>query len=265
MQEVQTYPAGTFCWADLATTDAAAAKAFYTRLFGWEASDMPDGDMIYTLLLLHGKEVAALYVLPEEQQAQNIPPHWLAYISVDDLEAVAANVPELGGTLLLPPNDQEAGHMAKVQDPTGAVFGLWQPGTQIGARLVNIPGAMVWNELMTSDMDRSSAFYTGLFGWTLEQSPNYTAFQNHGRYAGGMFPITAEMGELPSVWSVYFAVEDCDATVQQAEALGGSVVKPPTDIPDGGRFAVLQDPQGAVFMVMKMDGVDPPPGYNDSP
>lgn len=266
MQEVHKYPSGTFSWADLATTDAAAAKAFYTQLFGWEANDVPAGpDSVYTMLLLQGKEVAALYALPEEAQAQNIPAHWLTYISVDDLDAVAAKVPELGGTLVMPPTDiMESGRMAKVQDPTGAIVGLWQPGTHIGARLVNIPNSMSWTELMTNDMDKATSFYTGLFGWTAKKTffpIKYTSFHNNGREESGMMAIPKEMGEAPPAWSIYFAVADCDATVQQAEGMGASVVMKPRGIPGVGRIAVLQDPQGAVFTVAKLDKADPPPGY----
>lgn len=268
MQEVTRYPSGTFSWTDLATTDAAAAKEFYTRLFGWQAHDVPAGpDNVYTMLMLEGKEVAALYEMSAEQQAQGIPPYWLSYITVDDVDASAERASALGGSLRVPPFDVlESGRMAVVQDPTGASFALWQPYQQIGAKLVNIPGALCWNELATSDTERASAFYTSLFGWEATTSPAptgtlYTSFSNQGRMAGGMLQIAPEWGDMPSNWAVYFAVEDCDATVARAQELGGEVLMPTTDIAGTGRFAVLQDPQGASFMVIKMEVVDLPPGY----
>jgi hypothetical protein len=268
MQEVKRYPAGTFSWADLGTTDAAAAKQFYTRLFGWQAHDMPAGpEGVYVMLTLHDKEVAALYEMGAEHRPPDMPPHWNSYISVDDLDATTEKVASLGGTVLAPPMDvMEAGRMAMVQDPTGAVFALWQPRQHIGAKLVNMPGALSWNELLTTDTAKASAFYTALFGWETQTIPSpsgspYTTFSNQGRMAGGMLQIEPDWGEIPSSWTVYFAVEDCDATVELARELGGSPQMPPTDIPDVGRFAVLQDPQGAFFTVIKMNFADPPPGY----
>jgi hypothetical protein len=268
MQEVKRYPAGTFSWADLGTTDAAAAKQFYTRLFGWQAHDMPAGpEGVYVMLTLHDKEVAALYEMGAEHRPPDMPPHWNSYISVDDLDATTEKVASLGGTVLAPPMDvMEAGRMAMVQDPTGAVFALWQPRQHIGAKLVNMPGALSWNELLTTDTAKASAFYTALFGWETQTTPSpdgtpYTTFSNQGRMAGGMLQIGPDWGEIPSSWTVYFAVEDCDATVELARELGGAPQMPPTDIPDVGRFAVLQDPQGAFFTVIKMNFADPPPGY----
>lgn len=270
MQEVMRYPSGTFAWADLATTDTAAARQFYTQLFGWQAHDMPAGpDSVYTMLLLEGKEVAGLYEMAAEQKAQHIPPYWLSYVSVDDLDSMAAKAQSLNGTILLPPMDvMDAGRMALVQDPTGAIFGMWQPGQHIGAKLVNIPGTLCWNELATTSTDQAGAFYTALFGWQTSTSTSatgmpYIAFHNQGRMAAGMMQIAPEWGEMPPNWSVYFAVEDCDATVARARELGATIEMEPMEIPDTGRFAVVQDPQGAVFMVIKMYVADPPPGYTE--
>jgi hypothetical protein len=267
MQEVKQYPAGTFSWVDLATTDAAAAKAFYTRLFGWEAHDMPAGpEGTYTMLTLAGKYVAGLYEMGDEQRGQGIPPHWLSYVSVDDIDAATEKVSALGGTVLAGPMDvMEAGRMAMIQDPTGASFALWQAGQHIGAALVNIPGTFSWNELATTDTEKASAFYSGLFGWecTKDDMPTgpYYTFKNQGRMGGGMLQMTEEWGDMPSNWSVYFSVEDCDATVQQARELGGMNLMDPFEIPEVGRFAVMQDPQGAYFTVIKAYVIDPPPGY----
>jgi hypothetical protein len=268
MQEVKQYPAGTFSWVDLATTDAAAAKAFYTRLFGWEAQDMPAGpEGTYTMLSLAGKDVAGLYAMSDEQRAQGIPPHWLSYVSVADIDVATEKATTLGGTLLSAPFDvMESGRMALLQDPTGATFALWQAGQHIGAKLVNIPGTFSWNELATTDVERAGAFYSGLFGWEVKRDdmptgPYYT-FSNQGRMAGGMLQMTEEWGDIPPNWSVYFSVEDCDAAVKQVQELGGTPMMEPFDIPNVGRFAVVQDPQGAVFTVIQTHVADPPPGYD---
>jgi hypothetical protein len=270
MQEVTRYPPGTFSWVDLATTDAAAAKQFYCRLFGWEAHDEPAGpEGVYTMLKLAGRNVAALYEMNADMQAQGVPPHWLSYITVDDIAATTAKVAALGGTVLAEPFDvMEAGRMAVVQDSTGAMFALWQPGRHAGATLVNMPGAFSWNELATPDAAKAIEFYKGLFGWEAQTSemPSgpYTTLSNQGRMNGGMLQMTEEWGDMPPSWSVYFGVDDCDAAVALAQELGATVAVPAFDIPPVGRMAVLQDPQGAVFTVIKMDMVDPPPGYETS-
>jgi len=146
----------------------------------------------------------------------------------------------------------DAGRMAVVADPTGAVFNLWQAKNSIGAQLVNEPGTFSWNELLTPDVPKAAEFYNKLLGWTSGsvEGMEYTEFKLNGNsLAGAMNP---PMPGIPPVWTIYFATADTDATVAQAEKLGGSVMVPPTDIPPG-RFAVIADPQGAMFNVIKMN------------
>ena len=149
------------------------------------------------------------------------------------------------------------GRMAVVQDPTGAVFALWQAGTHSGAGIVNVPNSFCWNELATRDTKKAGDFYTSLFSWNRDVQNfgpmEYTLFKNDARGAGGMFAITPEMGNVPPHWLVYFAVADCDAAVSKATGLGGKVWKPADNIPGVGRFAILSDPQGAAFAVIKLD------------
>lgn len=259
MQETPTYAPGTFCWVELGTTDGEAAKKFYTELFGWTFSDSPVGPgMVYTMLKLDGKDVGALYKMPEEMTSQGIPPNWLSYASVTNADESAAKAKELGGTLMKEPFDvMDVGRMAVIQDPTGAVFAIWQAGTHKGAGIVNVPGALVWNELTTTDIARAGEFYSGLFGWGIDAktfgSTGYTIFQNGDRGAGGMFKLTPDMAGVPPFWLVYFAVDDCDAKVKKATELGATTIKPAADIPTVGRFAILQDPQGAAFAIIKTE------------
>ena len=259
MQETPEYKPGTFCWVELGTTDGNAAKKFYTELFDWTFSDSPIGPgMVYTMLKLDGKDVGALYQMPPEMTSQGIPPNWLSYASVTSADESAAKAKELGATLMKEPFDvMQVGRMAVIQDPTGAVFAIWQAGTHKGAGVVNEPGALVWNELATTDTARAGAFYGGLFGWALDTKTfgpmEYTIFQNGDRGAGGMFQLTPEMAGVPSHWLVYFSVDDCDATVKKATELGASTIKPTDDIPGVGRFAILRDPQGAAFAVIKTE------------
>lgn len=256
MAEMKEYTPGTFCWVDLGTTDAAAAKKFYAGLFGWELVDMPAGpDMVYTMAYVNGKDVAALYQMGPNEQG--MPPHWNSYISVANVDEVAAKAKALGGTVLGEPFDvMTAGRMAMIQDPTGAVVAAWQPGEHAGAKLVNEPGAFSWNELATTDTQKAGDFYTGLFGWTTQVQDMgnflYTTFMNGDRMNGGMMQITKEWGDVPPHWMVYFAVADCDASANTATSLGGKLLVQPTDIPQVGRFAMIQDPQGAVFAIIKM-------------
>jgi len=148
-----------------------------------------------------------------------------------------------------------------IKDPTGAVFALWQPGTHKGAGIYNVPNTFCWNELATRDTEKAGDFYSSVFGWnknTKQFGPmEYTIFENEGRGNGGMFAITPEMGNLPPHWLTYFAVDDCDAKVRKATELGARVMKPADDIPGVGRFAILLDPPGAAFAIIKLESPQP--------
>jgi predicted enzyme related to lactoylglutathione lyase len=254
MPEVTRHEPGSFCWAELATSDAEAAKKFYTRLFGWSFSDSPAGpDTVYTMLQKKGKNVGALY--NPGPQGGGAPPHWTTYVTVASADASAKKAKDLGGKALAEPFDvMDVGCMATIQDPQGAVFCLWQPKKHIGAEVVNEPNAMCWCELDTTDLESAKRFYTGLFGWGTKVGGDYTEFQRDGTSIGGMMKIPKEWGPVPPSWLIYFAVEDCDQTAAKTAELGGRAVVPPTDIPNVGRFAVLSDPQGAVFAIVKLTG-----------
>ncbi|NEQ42767.1 MAG: VOC family protein [Leptolyngbya sp. SIOISBB] len=258
MVEFKSYAPGTFCWVDLATTDAEGAKKFYTNLFDWTATDVPAGEAgTYTMLEKAGKNVCALYQIPAEMQHSG-PPYWLSYVAVENVDDSTAQAQALGGQVLQPPCDvMESGRMSLLQDPTGAVFALWQPGQHMGADLVNEPNTFCWNELQTKDLAAATDFYTKLFGWTTHSSKNalggdYTEFQRAGNSGAGMIEIQPDWGEVPPNWVVYFAVEDCDATLKKAQNLGGRADMTPIEIPDVGRFVILQDPQGGYFTIIEM-------------
>ena len=258
MQETPQYAPGTFCWVELGTSDGEGAKKFYTELFGWDFTDNPIGPgMVYTMLKQDGKDVGALYQMPPEMAAQGIPPHWLSYVSVTSADEAAAKAKEAGGTLMKEPFDVfTVGRMAVVQDPTGAVFALWQAGTHSGSGIVNVPNSFCWNELATNDTAKAGDFYSTVFGWTKkvqQMGPmTYTSFMNGERPAAGMYTLPPEMANVPPNWMVYFAVEDCDATVAKAGSLGAQTISPAMDIPTVGRFSILLDPQGAAFAVIKL-------------
>ena len=258
MSEMKQYPPGTFCWVELATSDARAAKAFYGELLEWNVADMPaGGDMIYSMLKYKGKEVAGLFEITAEMKSQGIPPHWLSYVSVASVDETATKAKSLGGKVIKDPFDvMDVGRMAVVQDPTHAVFALWQPKTHQGAALVNETGAFCWNELLTTDTAAAEKFYTGLFGWTAETAQvgpmPYTEFKNGERPAAGMLTTTKEMGDMPPNWMVYFSVDDCDRSVERAKKMGATIAASPMEIPDVGRMAAILDPQQAAFAVIKL-------------
>jgi uncharacterized protein len=262
MQEVPEFKPGTFCYVELGTSDSAAAKTFYSQLFGWDHVDHPMGpDGVYTMLQLNGQDVGGLFQLMPEMVAQGIPPHWLSYVLVTSADEGAEKAKAAGATLMKEPFDvMTIGRMAVVQDPTGAVFALWEPKEHKGSGVYNVPNTFCWNELGTNDTQKAGEFYSDVFGWSRDTQNfgpmEYTMFKNGDRSAGGMYKITPDMGPIPPHWLVYFAVDDCDAKVQKATELGANVMKPADDIPGIGRFAILVDPQGAAFAVIKLENAD---------
>jgi uncharacterized protein len=246
MGERTSHAPGTFSWADLPTTDPDGAKRFYGELFGWEFDDapLPEGG-VYTMIRKDGKEVAALF-----QGDEGMPVAWNSYVTVETAQAAAARAAELGGTVMSEPFDVlDAGRMAVVQDPAGAVTCVWEPRDSIGAALVNVPGALTLNQLNTTDPEDATRFYSGLFGWRFEQvaagDPPYWGIYLGDRLNGGMMPLPPG-SPAPPHWLVYFGSPDADADGAQIGELGGQVLVGPMDVP-GGRIVAGQDPQGAVF------------------
>lgn len=260
MHIVEKYPNGVFSWVDLATSDPEAAKAFYGGLFGWAFLDLPtDMGTIYSMAQIDGYNVAGLGPTMDG----NAPTVWTSYVNHSDADAAAARAAAAGGAVMMPPMDvMDSGRMAIIQDPTGAVFGIWQPQNHIGAQLVNMPNTLVWNELQTREPDAAKAFYGATFGWGDASDPNgYVMYSVDGRMQAGMIPMDETWGEVPPNWAVYFMVDDVDAAAAKIEELGGKVLVPSTQAGEMGRFAVGQDPQGGVFTVMSFSGpVDLPPG-----
>jgi uncharacterized protein len=250
-----SYAQGTPNWVDLQTSDPAAAKAFYTGLFGWTYDDqeMPDsGGAIYSMARLGDENVAAIAPQPQEMAAAGAPPMWNTYLAVDNVDDAVSKAEAAGGQVAMQPFDiMDAGRMAFVMDPSGAAVAFWQANQHIGATLVNEPGTVTWNELITSD-PAAAKFYEQVLGMTtsimdMGQGP-YTLFEVGGQMVGGTTP--PQMEGVPNHWHVYFAVADADATAAKAKELGGSALVEPFDTPVG-RIAVLRDPQGAVFSILK--------------
>jgi len=249
------YAHGEFSWVELATTDLAAAKRFYGRLFGWQASDMPAGPgMTYTMTQLKNQYTAGMYALDKDRQAKGVPPHWLPYINVRNADDIAKKVAQGGKVLQGPFDVMDVGRSAFIQDPTGAKFAVWQAKKHPGAGIVNEPGAICWNELMTPNIEAAGRFYRSTFDWSAElvdtsEDSSYTIFKAGTTQVGGMMARPPRLKDVPPNWLTYFAVADCDGAAKQVGELGGTVLKAPDDIPNVGRFAVCKDGQGAVFAV----------------
>jgi uncharacterized protein len=253
MPERTSHPPATISWIDLATSDQAAAKDFYAALFGWEYEDIPAGEgVIYSMAKHRGRSAAAISPQQADEAAQGIPPHWNVYVTVEDVEATAGKVADAGGQVLAAPFDVfDAGRMAVIADPSGGALSLWQPGTNIGAEIVNEPGSMAWADLATTDAPAAQAFYSAVLGWRFEsmsEEPPYWVIFNGERSQGGM---TVPPPGVPSNWYPYFGANGLDETMEIAKASGGTPFLGPVAVPNGGRFALIRDPQGAPFGILE--------------
>ena len=273
MPERDGYIPGVPCWVDVNLPDPEAALAFYGGLFGWELEDvMPEGAPgSYFMARIRGLDVAAIGSTPPGAPPR---PTWNTYIWIDNAEETVAKAREAGGGVAMEPFDvMDAGRMAVLIDPEGAVFCVWQAGTNKGARVVNEHGSVNFNTLATRDPEAAKAFYGAVFGWdtlalpgmSMWTLPGYGDHLEEGfpglreqmAQMGGpdgfidvvaaLNPIAAADSDTRAHWSVTFAVDDADAAAAKAAELGGEVLSGPFDAP-WVRMAVLKDPQGATFI-----------------
>ncbi|MEO2281952.1 VOC family protein [Pseudoalteromonas pernae] len=254
------YPQGHFCWVELCSTDWKGGKSFYSDLLSWTAEDQPIGDgLFYTMLQKQNLDIAAMYQMPADQQAQGVPSYWLSYIAVDDIKAMTAKAKELGATIVHGPHEiPGAGEMVLLCDPAGAMIALWQGKGHKGSQRKDEENTPCWFELATRDPDACADFYCDLLGLQTEDKPmdgmQYTLFKDQDQVVGGMLAMNEQWpDDIPSHWMVYFAVDDCDKRTELAASLGGEVCVQPIDVPEVGRFSVITDPQGAVFSIIKLN------------
>jgi predicted enzyme related to lactoylglutathione lyase len=255
MAETGTSVANKPAWIDLSSSDAAASREFYSKLFGWEIEVNPDPQYGgYGMAKVEGKDVAGI----GPKQSEQAPTAWSLYIGTPDVEDLARKVQSAGGTVIAPPFDVgDQGRMAVFQDPTGAFISAWQPRAMSGFP-TETPNTFGWAELNSRGIDKAIPFYSEVFGWTTKTSemgegqPPYTEFQLGGQsILGGMEMNPMVPAEVPSYWMVYITVDDVDRAFKQATDLGAQEMVAPQDFP-GGRFAIISDPQGAVFGLLKM-------------
>ena len=243
---------------ELAASDLKAAKNFYTSLFGWQFvdNDMGPGG-VYTIFQVKGSECAASYQIGPDQKG--CQPHWMVYIATNDVDASAAKVKELGGSVEMGPFDVGPhGRMAVVKDPAGVYFSLWKGAGTGGIRIANEDNTFCWADLNTPDRDSARKFYGTLFGWLFlpgegKDESGYLHIQNGDQMIGGMPPREQTNPNAPPHWMLYFLVADVDASTKKASDMGAKVLMPPMTLPGTGEFSILADPQGAVFSLFKAE------------
>lgn len=272
------YLPGVPCWVDTAQPDPAAAAEFYGALFGWQLEDVmpPAAPGRYYIATLDGLDVAGIGAEPDDESATASA--WTTYIAVEDADAVSAAVSDAGGKVIAAPMDvSDAGRMAVVADPYGAVFALWQAGARIGAQLVNAPGTVNFNDLSTPDVAGAKAFYGAVFGWAVLTVPMgddpgmMWTLEGYGADLDRLNPGTLQMQEdigappgfedvvaslspvaegTSARWDVTFSVDDCDAVAARAAQLGGKICVEPFDA-GPVRTAQLADPAGATLTISR--------------
>jgi predicted enzyme related to lactoylglutathione lyase len=237
---------GKFVWHEQVSSDPKQAQAFYTQLFDWSTEVFKPGEIDYTMIAAagrtHGGFSKALEGAP--------PPHWLSHVHVENLDETIETAKGAGGKLAAGPFEmEEVGRMAIVADPQGAYIGVYQPqGEWNGSE-----GVFVWDELGTTDVDDAQRFYGEVVGWTAtEMGPEYGGYRVLNRGETGIAGLMTLPDEtIPPHWQPYVAVDDPDATTAKATELGAAALMEPMDVPNVGRIAVLRDPQGATFGIIK--------------
>jgi len=274
MPERDGYLAGVPCWIDTTQPDPDAAVAFYSGLFGWEFEDvMPPGSPgAYFIARIRGRDVAA--VTGPSQEAPGTAT-WNTYIAVDSADDTAAKAREAGGEVLVAPFDvMDAGRMAVIADPEGAILSVWEARRHRGAGIVNEHGAVNFNGLHTQDLATAKRFYGSVFGWstlTLDGGTQMWTLPGYGdeleREAPGrreqtiafgvpvefmdvvanISPTAPDQPDARAYWDVTFGADDANGIAERATELGGTVIVAPVDVP-WARMTVIADPNGATFI-----------------
>jgi predicted enzyme related to lactoylglutathione lyase len=256
--------ASAFAWMVINTSDPAGAEAFYGRLFNWATRESPIGSLLTTQT---GAPIGSLLDHRQNTFARKEPVNWLPFARVNDVEAAARRTIELGGKVWLEPYDVGVARVALIRGATREVIGLWQtPSSASGAAVIADSEALGWFELVTPEPERASAFYRSLLGWRIGDEGGYRFVGNSSGHFGGIVKLEGDWEDyafmralgrahggklnVPPHWMVFFSVEDCEAVVDEAEALGAFVMSRPEPLHTVGTFAVLRDPQGVYFSIL---------------
>jgi predicted enzyme related to lactoylglutathione lyase len=248
-----TRNSGEFCWINIMTARPAEARAFFGKLLDWTYEDLPGMGHLVRVGTHH---VGGLFDAQDPKTHEATPAFIGVMVKVDSADATCERVKSLGGQADPAFDVMEQGRMAVCKDPFGAQIDLWEAKKGLGTDVDSaLHGAASWFEAMTTDVDRASKFYAGLFGWTPQAMPmpgfTYTVFNRGTTPVAGMMQITPDMGKRRPHWGTYFTVNDPDATVRTAVELGGTVCVPVQDIPGVGRFCGITSPQGVSFYTIK--------------
>jgi predicted enzyme related to lactoylglutathione lyase len=241
-------------WVDLASSDAAASRDFYAKLFGWNVELNPDPQYGgYAVANIGDQQVGGI----GPTQSPDQPTAWSLYIGTDDAAATAEQAQAAGGSVAAPAFDVgDQGKMAVLQDPSGALISVWQAAAMRPFRS-DSANTLGWAELNARNVRKAVPFYERLFGWTTKESamgegqPPYIQFELDGQSIAGAWEMNPSMPpSAPSYWQVYFNVDDVDAAFQKAIGLGATEMIAPQAYP-GGRFAIVADPQGATIGLLQ--------------
>lgn len=244
---------GNFVWYELATPDLAAATKFYKDVIGWGTQPFEGDDMAYTMWTAGETPIGGVMALPEEAKKTDPGAHWVAYVAVDDVDAMFKKAISLGGTSCVPPHDiPKVGRISVIADPHGAVIALITPDAPDMPRPTEVPERHVsWHELLAGEQESAFRFYSALFGWRKTDAvptPNgvYQLYGKGEQTLGGMMTRPAGYGAPPH-WLYYVKVNDLEATLERVKKAGGKVMMGPMEVPGGARIAQCSDPQGAAF------------------
>jgi len=230
------------------SSDPKQAQGFYTELFGWGTEVFKPGEIDYTMISTGGQSHGGFSKAMEGAP----PPHWIGHVRVENVDETIEKAKSAGGKLAAGPFEMsEVGRIAIITDPQGAFISAYQPESDGPGS----EGVFVWDELGTTDVDGAQRFYGEVFGWSTtdmgSEYGGYRIFQRGETRVAGLMALPD--ASMPAGWQPYVAVDDPDGTTAKANELGGSTLMEPMDVPNVGRIAVLRDPQGAVFGIIKPD------------
>lgn len=239
----KTYTPGLFVWRELMTPDVERARGFYGELFGWTFQDAPMGDFTYTLVKKGEPMIAGMMGMKDSPH----PPHWMSYVSVDDVDAAAARASEAGGTVAVGPMDiPNVGRFAVVGDPDHAYLSLFK-SAEGDPPAGGMPGAgtFCWETLATKDVEKAKAFYGTVVGWKVGPGPGGNP--DIPVFASGDVQVAdVQLAQgMPPSWMTYVVVENLEDANARATKLGGAIVVPLIEVPHVGRISLMRDPTGA--------------------
>jgi predicted enzyme related to lactoylglutathione lyase len=243
---------GRFAWYELLTTDMSAAGAFYAEVVGWGIRNASTPDLAYSLFTTEQEPLAGLMELPVEATKMGATPRWMGYVGVNDVDATAGRIKQLGGAVYVAPTNSNIGRISVVADPQTATLALLggPPSGQSQPADLTKPGRVGWHELLAADTSKAFEFYREIFGWQQASSEAgstdaYQLFAAADQTIGGIFnkrPV-----ERIPFWLYYFNVEDIDAATARVKTCGGELFEGPIEVPDDSWIARYIDPQGAIF------------------